>query len=273
MKFYFYRYVSASEAIWRIYKFPLQHRSTAVQRLSFHDKGKQPAYFDPKAQIDEVLERISNEDSMFLAWLTLNRKDAVGKNGKRARELLYSQIPAYFIWDGMNKQWKKRSKGFSLGRINYVPRKMEDEYYLRVLLNLVRGPMSYDDIKTFNGVVYPSYKEACFARGILDDDQVFIDGLHEAAQFCFGDYLRNFFAMLILSESLARPEHVWSETWQLLAEDIERKKRQDFNNPGKNCLSNHTCDCHHSYLHYSNFSILSSFSTNSSYLSLMTFQI
>jgi len=227
-----FRYVSASEAVWRIYKFPLQDRSTAVQRLSFHDEGKQPVYAKPDADIEDVLERISNEDSMFMAWLTLNKNNAVGKNGKRARELLYSQIPAYFTWDGKNKQWVKRIRGFSLGRINYVCRKMEAEYYLRVLLNIVKGPMSYEDIKTFNGVVYPSFKEACFARGILDDDQVYIDGLHEASQFCFGDYLRNFFAMLLLSDSLARPEHVWSETWHLLAEDIENKKREDFKNPG-----------------------------------------
>ncbi|KAG7552894.1 Nucleic acid-binding OB-fold [Arabidopsis thaliana x Arabidopsis arenosa] len=224
------RYVSASEAIWRIYKFPIQHRSTPVVKLSFHCEGKQPAYFDHKAKIADVLERVSNQDSQFMAWLTLNRKNAVGKKGKRARECLYAEIPAYFTWDGTNKKFNPRKRGWSLGRINYVPRKMEDEYYLRVLLNIVRGPKTYADIKTFNGVVYKTYKEACFARGILDDDQVFIDGLVELRQFCFGDYLRNFFAMLLLSGSLARPENVWEQTWHMLAEDIETKKRTEFNN-------------------------------------------
>ncbi|KAG7532765.1 Nucleic acid-binding OB-fold [Arabidopsis thaliana x Arabidopsis arenosa] len=224
------RYVSASEAIWRIYKFPIQHRSTPVLKLSFHCEGKQPAFFDPKAKIADVLERVSNQDSQFMAWLTLNRKNAVGKKGKRARECLYAEIPAYFTWDGTNKKFNPRKRGWSLGRINYVPRKMEDEYYLRVLLNIVRGPKTYADIKTFNGVVYKTYKEACFARGILDDDQVFIDGLVELRQFCFGDYLRNFFAMLLLSGSLARPKHVWEQTWHMLAEDIETKKRTEFNN-------------------------------------------
>ena len=136
----FFRYVSASEAIWRIFKFPIQHRSTPVQKLSFHVEGKQPAYFDAKAKMVDVLERVSNEDSQFMVWLTLNKKNVVGKNGKRARNCLYAEIPTYFTWDGENKPFKKRTRGFFLGRINYVLRKMEDENYLIVLLNIVRGP-------------------------------------------------------------------------------------------------------------------------------------
>jgi len=176
-----------------------------VQHLSFHVEGKQPAFFKGKESIKEVLERIANQDSQFMAWLTLNRNDVVGKNRKRARDLLYVDIPAYFTWDRINKMWNKRSCGFSLGRRNYVPRKLEDEYFLSVLLNIVRGPTCFAHIKTYNGVVYPTYKTVSFARGILDDDQVYIDSLVDASQFCFGNFLRNFFAMLLLSGSLSRP--------------------------------------------------------------------
>ncbi|KAG7556754.1 P-loop containing nucleoside triphosphate hydrolase [Arabidopsis suecica] len=37
--------------------------------------------------------------------------------------------------------------------------------------------------------------------------------------------------MMLLSMSLARPEHVWSETWHLLSEDILAKKKEEYKNP------------------------------------------
>ncbi|XP_010490230.2 PREDICTED: uncharacterized protein LOC104767971 [Camelina sativa] len=219
------RYVSTSEAIWRLFKFPIQYRSTPVERLSFHIEGKKPCIYDKDDELEDVLERTINVDSQLTAWFALNKRDSF------SRTKLYAQIPAFYTWDGARKMWKTRSRGFSLGRINYVPRKLEAEYYVRMLLNIVPGAESFDDLRTYKKVVYKTYKEACNTHGILDDDQIYIDCLVESTQWCFGYYLRKFFAVLLLSGSLSSPAHVWDETWQILPEDIERKKRLEVNNP------------------------------------------
>ena len=87
-------------------------------------------------------------------------------------------------------------------------------------------------MREFEGVIYPTCKDACYARGLLDDDKEYIDGIIEASQWGLGDYLRKYFVMLIISDTMSRPEIVWEKTWKLLAEDVLHIERIKRNHPG-----------------------------------------
>jgi hypothetical protein len=49
-----------------------------------------------------------------------------------------------------------------------------------MLLMIVKGATSYADIKTFEGTLYDSFKEACAARGLLGDDLEWYRAFDEA---------------------------------------------------------------------------------------------
>ncbi|XP_010490304.1 PREDICTED: uncharacterized protein LOC104768062 [Camelina sativa] len=188
------KYVSACEAMWRILAYPIHYRQTAVVPLTFHEEGKQPIYYREGEFAQNVMDHDSLDEYQFLALFELNKRD------EEARKLLYEEIPSKFIWDGNEKEfYRRKTRAVAIGRINYVPPTIDDAYHLRILLNSKRGPTSFDHIKTVNGVIHKTYREACYALGLLDDDKEYIEAV------------------------LSTPHTVWEETWELTMTDEERK--------------------------------------------------
>ena len=49
-----------------------------------------------------------------------------------------------------------------------------------MLLTVVKGPMSFEDLCTYDGVVHQNFKSACIACGLLDSDEQWDHSLMEA---------------------------------------------------------------------------------------------
>lgn len=220
------RYISACEAAWRIFSYDIHYRFPAVLVLPFHLEDEQSIVFDENDNLCDVVDSPTVARSMFNEWMECNKKDPF------ARNLNYVDFPKYYVWLRQKRQWCRRQQRGSIGRIHYVPPSLGECYYLRIILNKVKGPTCFADIRTVNGKVYSTYKEACYALGLLDDDKEYVDGIVEASSWATGAYLRKFFAMLLLSSTLSRPDFVWSQTWSLLCEDILYKQQKINNLPG-----------------------------------------
>jgi len=98
-----------------------------------------------------------------------------------ARELTYNEFPSKFVWNEKKKHWNPRKRGFKIGRIYFVHPGSGQLYYLRTLLNYCKGPTSFEDIKTVNNVVLKTFKDACYAMGLINDDKEHVDVIKEAA--------------------------------------------------------------------------------------------
>ncbi|KAK9756878.1 hypothetical protein RND81_01G126800 [Saponaria officinalis] len=220
--YYDCRYVSACEAAWRIFGFDIHYRTPSVVRLNYHLSNEQSVVYTENEPLDVVLDKRSVDETMFLAWMECN------KEHPEARTLTYNEFPSRFVWKQKQHRWTPRKKGLSIGRLYHAPPGSGERYYLRTLLNHVKGPTCYEDIRTVDGVLYTSFKDACYVRGLLDDDKEYIDGIIEASYWGTGNYLRSLFVTLLMSGSVSRPEEVWEKTWHLLSDDMLTKHRRLF---------------------------------------------
>nr|KAJ0194029.1 hypothetical protein LSAT_V11C800414390 [Lactuca sativa] len=224
--YYDCRYLSACEASWRIFAFDVHYRYPSVVRLPFHLPGKQNVVYGADDDIENVLNKQSVSSSMFLSWMTCNEHNA------DARKLSYVAFPTKFVWKQEDRCWEPRKKGFSIGRIHTVSPNLGEAYFLRILLNKVKGPKSFEDIRKVNGQVCPTFRDACYALGLLEDDKEYIDAIEEASHSGSGYYLRFLFATMLKSNSLSRPYYVWENTWQYLSDGILYNQRIRLKTPG-----------------------------------------
>lgn len=213
-QYYNCRYISSCEGAWRIFAFDIHKRHPAVQRLSFHLPNKQSIIYCNNDDIEELLEKPRVRESQFLSWFQTN------KSNELAKSLTYLEFPKHFVFDKANKSWRPRQGGRTIGRISHVSPSSGELYFLRILLNQVAGPTSFDDLKTFNGTTYKTFKDACIARGLLDDDSEYISALKEASVWATGYALRRLFVSMLLCSSLADPLRVWDNTKDILSEDM-----------------------------------------------------
>ena len=63
-----------------------------------------------------------------------------------------------------------RERPLVVSRIYTVSPREGERFYLRTLLFHVKGATSFEDVRTVDGEVKDSFREACIARGLLTDD-------------------------------------------------------------------------------------------------------
>jgi hypothetical protein len=158
------RYIAASEASWHLFKFPIHHQEPAVMSLQVHLPGQHMVVFKPNESAETVRARAEQERTMLMVFFELNRNDP------SANKYMYQEIPLHFVWDGSKKIWKMCQRGSTIGQIYFVSPTAGEHFYLRTLLTTVKGPMSWEHLRTFDGMLHPTFHSACLARGLLEND-------------------------------------------------------------------------------------------------------
>ncbi|XP_072060370.1 uncharacterized protein [Arachis hypogaea] len=63
----------------------------------------------------------------------------------------------------------------------------------------------------------------------ISDEKEFIDAIKEESSWASGSYVRRLFVILLTSNNISRPEHVWDRCWHELSDDILYRQRAVMN--------------------------------------------
>lgn len=228
------RYVSSNEAIWRIFSFSIHERHPTVVHLAVHLENGQRVYFSRENASDRAARPPS---TTLTSFFSLCQTDDF------ARTLMYAEMPRYYTWNASSKSFQRRKNGFpveghanvfssdALGRIYTVHPNNDECYYLRLLLVSVRGPTSFQHLRTVNGHLCSTYREACQLLHLLENDSHWDNTLKDSAISSSPHQIRTLFAIVISTCFPSNPQDLWLKYKDDMCEDILlRVRRQTSNN-------------------------------------------
>ena len=208
------RYIGPTEAVWRLFEFGMHQEQPPVTHLALHLPGQQPVYFSEHDDLDQIRAQIEESMTTLMAFFAYNEQNEDG------REYLYHEFPIHYVYKGKLIGWQKRQRGTAIGRMYSASPFMGERYYLRLLLTVVRGATSFEHLRTVDGTVCSTFKDACIALGLLEDDGEWVALFREGAEFMTGRALRHLFALALQHTTITNPLSIWEMFGRSMCDDI-----------------------------------------------------
>lgn len=218
------RYLSSSEAFWRIMEFKTHDRFPAVIPLEIHLENKQIVNQFPDQSIENALKK--NEITKLTAFFKKNKEMKCRNYIGRKYNLVYNDFPKYFSWN--KNEWKERNRVLpypTIGRIYNVHPNQTEKFFLRELLHTIKSPTSFEDLR----FGCRTFQQACIKLGLAENDKRWEEIMYEASLHKFSYGLQQLFLSLLLFDSPPNVKKLWDKFKNDMAKDIITKtKKQDF---------------------------------------------
>jgi hypothetical protein len=114
--------------------------------------------------VQEVATQSAISRTMLTEWFKTNQESEV------ARSLMFDQFLQQWVWNRKLKQWTMCKRGFAIGHMYYAHPTSGECYYLRMLLNYIKGATSYEHLRIVDGREHDTFKDACITMGLFADD-------------------------------------------------------------------------------------------------------
>jgi hypothetical protein len=96
-----------------------------------------------------------------------------------------------------------------------------------MLLHVVKGPTSFADLKTVDGHVCQTFREACQRMGMLENDQHWDITMEEASAMHSPARIRHLFCILLTTYAISNPLALWEKYQKDLSEDVLFQLRRE----------------------------------------------
>ena len=93
---------------------------------------------------------------------------------------------------------------------------------------MVRGFTSFEDLHTVAGVRCPTFRDACVAHGLLEDNGEWVTCLRDVSQMQTGTSLRQLFASLLLFCAPTNPNILWDQFRDFICDDLTHRIRTGY---------------------------------------------
>ena len=213
------RYVSSPEAAWRIFGFEVCSLKPSILRLPVHLPDQQTVLYNPE-EPEEAQKAVDNgEKTMLTEYFTANQMH------ENARSCYYRDFPEQFVWNVGRKEWTPRirlnsEKPSTIGRLISIHPNRGESFYMRTLLLHRMGKVSFEDLRTVENILHPTFKAACIALDLLESDVIWRESLAEAVAMASPKTCRYLFICIIVQCTPSDPGALYREFCDFLKEDF-----------------------------------------------------
>ncbi|XXQ31216.1 ATP-dependent DNA helicase [Plasmodiophora brassicae] len=213
------RYLSSSEAAWRLFGIPMHDSSHSCEILPVHLLGREQYVNDRK--LTSSFDTVQHETGNPLPHEMLN-------GGPPATDLTYAQMPLWYRWNTSTRTWTRRSRRNAtvVSRLYNILPAQGELYYLRLLLHRVPRVPSFEFLLHFNGHRYDTFQDAAIARNLCRNDTDWIECMAEASTYATPTALRNLFVTILLSRRLTNATLFWQTFRDALSADFAFSRNQ-----------------------------------------------
>jgi len=230
------RYLPATEGVWRILGYNITQKTPGVTALPVHlpDSPHHQRYHrsNPSPTLSNLEHYFARPEGSFLN----------GADQRNFRDLHYAEYFSHFRLQKFNEANVGKPGFFlechtnqgapamhvvqrdpsrpHLSRLQSVHISRRELFYLRNLL-LTRPGISWEDLRTIRGTIYPSFQAACLALGLFADKdeaevcmQEAVDTLRTPQQ------LRILFVHLLTNSCVGTPLRFWDEFRPKISQDF-----------------------------------------------------